>query len=190
MTFKKIAIISFVAGTFLGTVAFAESHKRPSVNDHHVHMMEMMRQMHGQMHEADHRHMRSRIQTNDPHSMKGRMGGAMQEMLDADGDGTVTPEEASTQLQAMLKQYDADSSGTLSIAEYEALHSAVIRETMVDRFQHLDADGDGQITSEEMNAPADLAKRMKKMKMQMSTEDTSSESSMDEMDHGSSTQGN
>ncbi len=162
MTSKAIVTFLFVAGAFLGTAAFAGSHKGPSMNDHHANMMDMMRHMHSQMHEADHREMSSRMQNKDRHSMKGMMGGAMQKMLGTDGDKTVTPEEASAQLQAMLKQYDADTSGTLSISEYEALHSAMIREMMVDRFQHLDADGDGQITAEEMNAPAAQAKRMKK----------------------------
>lgn len=190
MTGKSIATISFVAGAFLGTAAFAGSHKEHGMNDHHAHMMEMMHKMHSQMHKADRPDMRGQMQNKDRHSMKGMMGGMMQKMLDADGDGTVTPEEASAQLQAMLKQYDADASGTLSISEYEALHSAMIREMMVDRFQHLDADGDGQITAEEMNAPADHAKRMKKMRMKMSKGDTNTDSSMDDMDHGSSTQEN
>ncbi|MFD1157661.1 EF-hand domain-containing protein [Roseovarius aestuarii] len=151
MTYRTIIAVSLAAGAFLGTAAFAGSHKGHSKNDHHAHMMDMMRHMHSQMHEADHHDMRGRMPNKDRHSMKGMMGGAMQKMLDADGDGTVTPEEASAQLQAKLKQYDADASGTLSISEYEALHSAMIREMMVDRFQHLDADGNGQVTPEEMN---------------------------------------
>jgi Ca2+-binding EF-hand superfamily protein len=36
----------------------------------------------------------------------------------------------------------------------------MLRETMVDRFQHLDADGDGAITSDEMSAIANRMKRM------------------------------
>lgn len=188
MNCKIIVTLSFVANAFLGTAAFAGSHEGHSMNDHHAHMMEMMRNMHSQMHATDHRDMRGPMQNKDHHSMKGMMGGMTQKMLDADDDGTVTPEEANTQLQSMLKQYDADASGTLSIEEYEALHSAMIREMMVDRFQHLDADGDGQITSEEISAPADHAKRMKKMRMQMGTSDTNSDSSMEDMDHGGSTQ--
>lgn len=80
-------------------------------------------------------------------------------MLNADGDGNVTPQ----QMQAKLTEYDSDGDGTLSIFEFETLHSAMIREKMVDKFQHLDADGDGVITSDEMTAPAKKLERMQKM---------------------------
>ena len=55
---------------------------------------------------------------------------------------------------ARLAEFDVDGDGTLSLAEFEALHAAMIRETTVDRFQHLDADGDGRITEAEMGGPA------------------------------------
>lgn len=97
----------------------------------------------------------------------GPMGGRMMQMFDADGDGTVTPEEMRAGLQAKLAEYDSDGDGSLSIAEFEALHSAMIRETMVDRFQYLDADGDGLITAEEMGAPADKMERMQKIRDRM-----------------------
>ncbi len=74
--------------------------------------------------------------------------------LGAAGDGTVTPDELRSGLQDRLAEFDADDSGTLSIDEFEALHSATIREAMVDRFQALDNDGDGEVTAEEMTAPA------------------------------------
>jgi Ca2+-binding EF-hand superfamily protein len=84
----------------------------------------------------------------------GPMGLGLMQMFDADGDTTATPEEMGAQLQAKLTEYDSDGDGTLSIAEFETLHSAMFRETMVDRFQYLDADGDGAVTAEEMTAPA------------------------------------
>ncbi len=93
--------------------------------------------------------------------MMGNMGGMM------DGDGTTTPEEMRTQLQAKLSEFDSDGDGNLSITEFEALHSAMIREMMVDRFQHLDADGDGAVTPEEMAAPADRMERMQMMRSNM-----------------------
>lgn len=92
----------------------------------------------------------------------GGMGSAgMMNLLDEDGDGDVTPEEARAVLEGLLAEYDADGDGTLSIDEFETLHSALVRSTMVDRFQHLDADGDGEVTAEEITAPADRMERMR-----------------------------
>ena len=90
--------------------------------------------------------------------MTGPMG-PMMGKFDTDGDGAVSPEEARGQLQAMHSSFDANGDGTLSIEEFELLHSAMIRDSMVDRFQHLDADGDGKVTAGEMTAPADRIER-------------------------------
>ncbi|SFQ02361.1 EF-hand domain-containing protein [Tranquillimonas alkanivorans] len=99
------------------------------------------------------------------------MGGmsmmAMMERFDADGDGTVTPEELRTALQGLLQEYDADGNGTLSLDEFETLHSAMMREATVDRFQFLDNDGDGEVTPEEMATPADRMERMQEMRNRM-----------------------
>lgn len=91
-------------------------------------------------------------------------GGAFHESLDADEDGRVTPDEARAQLGSWLEESDTDGDGTLNIQEFEVLHSRMIRELMVDRFQHLDADGDGQVTRDEMTAPARQMERMQKMR--------------------------
>lgn len=105
--------------------------------------------------------------------MHGGMGGGMsmmapmRAMLDADGDGTVTPEEARDGLQALLAEYDTDGDGSLSLAEFETMHSAIIREAMVDRFQFLDDDGDGQVTATEIVKPADRMKKMHAMHERM-----------------------
>ena len=80
---------------------------------------------------------------------KGLMGPQFRALMDANGDGKVEPAEARAQLQKLLQENDTDSDGTLSLSEFEVLHSRLIRETMVDRFQHLDNDGDGAITAEE-----------------------------------------
>ena len=147
-----------LTATVLGGAAFAESHHghggksgpgaaqggAPGMMEGMDGMMDMMQRMHGNM-----------------------MGGGVMKMLDADGNGTVTPEEMRTQLQAKLAEYDGDGDGSLSIAEFETLHSAMIREMMVDRFQHLDADGDGAVTAEEMVAPAEMMERMQMMRSNM-----------------------
>ncbi|MCE8000660.1 MAG: hypothetical protein HEP70_17540 [Rhodobiaceae bacterium] len=56
-------------------------------------------------------------------------------------------------MRAKLNEFDVNKDGVLSLVEFEALHAAMIRETTVDRFQHLDADGDGAITETEITAP-------------------------------------
>lgn len=123
-------------------------------------MMRMMKMMHGGQ---------SGMMGMGPETMG--MGGPMmgdadhmQRLFDADNDGTVSPEELRTGLLDALKTYDVDGNGTLSLAEFETLHAAHVREQTVDRFQAFDADGDGQVTSEEFAAPADRIKRMMMMR--------------------------
>ncbi len=113
----------------------------------------MMKKMHTRMH-GD----------SDGHRMGGDgMGGGMMggddPAYDANGDGTTSVEELRDALQAELTKYDSDSNGFLDIGEFEELHSARIRSQMVDRFQALDEDGDGELTKEEMTAPADKMQR-------------------------------
>ncbi len=79
---------------------------------------------------------------------------------DADGDGTVTPHELRTRLQALLSEYDANADGSLSLDEFASLHAALTRETMVDRFQFLDDDGDGAVSAAEIAKPARLMDQM------------------------------
>ncbi len=117
-------------------------------------MMQMMQMMHGQM-----------MSGGMGGGMGGgMMGGAVETAFDTDGDGAVSPEELRAGLAAQLKQYDADGNGVLSIAEFETLNTAAIRNLMVDRFQALDEDGDGQITGDEMVAPAARMERMEMMR--------------------------
>lgn len=125
-------------------------------------MMDMMKRMHGNMMGG------GMMGAGMGSGMMGPgMGAGMMQMFDTDGDGTTTPEQMRTRLQAKLSEFDSDGDGNLSITEFEALHSAMIREMMVDRFQHLDADGDGAVTPEEMAAPADRMERMQMMRSNM-----------------------
>jgi len=123
-------------------------------------MMQMMMRMHGQMMGGD------MMESAAGPMGFGMTGGQLDEAFDADGNGTVTPEELRAGLAAQLKQYDADGDGSLSIAEFEALHNAMTRNFMVDRFQALDEDGDGRITGDEMAAPANWMERMQMMRSQ------------------------
>ncbi len=115
-------------------------------------MMQEMMRMHGQMGAMG-------------GQMDGQMGGgfALFGEADTNGDGRVTPQEARDAQLAALKKYDANGDGTLSLDEFEALHSAAIRERMVDRFQALDNDGDGKITTDEVTAKADRMEKMQAM---------------------------
>jgi Ca2+-binding EF-hand superfamily protein len=134
----------------------------------HTAMMQMMMQMHGQM-------MGGGMMGS---GMKGGMDGGMHgqgmkggmhgqgkgaprwlETFDADGDGILTEVEIAAGMAQLLETYDTDGNGNLSIAEFEVLHSAQNRERMVDRFQHIDADGDGAVTPDEMNQAANRMAR-------------------------------
>ena len=90
--------------------------------------------------------------------MHGRSGGMRGgEMLrdifdaaDADSDGAVTADEIETYRNALVTEVDVSGDGALSIEEFDTLYRSLTRSRMVDTFQRLDADGDGQIAPEEM----------------------------------------
>ena len=86
----------------------------------------------------------------------GMMGGqgGMMGMMDRDMMAMMMPnggpQNMPADLSAKLGEFDADADGALTLEEFEAFHMSVVRDRMVDRFQHLDADGDGQISQNEM----------------------------------------
>ncbi|MCK8463100.1 calcium-binding protein [Aliiroseovarius sp. S1339] len=173
MTRRILLTAAVLAATAIGSTAIAESNHghggQPGSNDRADMMMKDGSGMMGNM--GDMSNMMGMMQRMHGQMMGGGMmggmhpmGGGMMQMFDADGDGTVTPEEMRAGLQAKLTEYDSDGDGALSIEEFEMLHSAMFREMMVDRFQHLDADGDGAVTAEEMMAPANKLERMQQMR--------------------------
>ncbi|NIA70024.1 hypothetical protein HBA54_15575 [Pelagibius litoralis] len=86
----------------------------------------------------------------------GGHGGRMASMLryfDSDGDGAVSQAEIDQVRDERFAAFDGDGSETLSLAEFEGLWLDFMRERMVDGFQRLDADGDGQVTMAEVNRP-------------------------------------
>ena len=85
----------------------------------------------------------------------GMMDSDMMELMSRRHMGSDTAAgDVSERMSMHMKQFDANGDGTLSLPEFEALHSTLLRESMVDRFQHLDVDGDGKITAEEMKEAA------------------------------------
>ncbi len=100
--------------------------------------------------------------------MGGMIGGGMMSGMnsyvmrtfDANKDGTLTPEEMTAGMQAEIKTYDTDTSGSLSLAEFEEMHAAHTRTMMVRAFQMHDEDGDGQVTEAEMATMAAMMQMM------------------------------
>lgn len=133
-------------------------------------MMKMMMQMHSQMMGGmgDQNMMGAGLMGGGAMSMgAGHPGSAMfggTEAFDTDQDGRVSGEELRAGLTERLLKFDEDNNGALSIAEFEALHSATIREMMVDRFQYFDSDGDGSVTESELHAPANKISMMERRK--------------------------
>ena len=83
--------------------------------------------------------------------------------FDTKGDGRVTQVEIDEYRGNGLAKFDTDGNGSLTLSEYEALWLAAMREKMVDRFQHLDADGNALVTTEEFKRPyANMVRHMDK----------------------------
>ena len=86
--------------------------------------------------------------------------------FDASGDGRTTPDEVRAGMTAKMAEFDADADGGLSLSEFEALHSNILREAMVDRFQYFDADGDGTVSEAEMHRPVNRLSMMPQFRAQ------------------------
>ena len=84
-------------------------------------------------------------------------GGAMRffEQFDANQDGRLTQAEIDQVRQSRLAEFDQNGDGSLSLEEYQALWMDAMRESMVDRFQAHDDDGDAMVTAEEFGEPFD-----------------------------------
>ncbi|MCB4455026.1 MULTISPECIES: EF-hand domain-containing protein [unclassified Leisingera] len=154
---KLIALTLAVSGTMAGAALAEASHGhsgKPGANTSGMMQQNADSQMMGRGMMSDMKRMHNMMM-----QMHGRhaMGSAM---MDRQMLGMGKPGMLAEKLQSALKEYDADSNGTLSIDEFESFHSAIIREQMVDRFQHLDADGNGAVTEEEISAQTARMKQM------------------------------
>ncbi|HKG75828.1 MAG TPA: EF-hand domain-containing protein [Aestuariivirgaceae bacterium] len=78
---------------------------------------------------------------------------AMLERYDANKDGAVSQEEIDTNRTQWHGEFDADKTGDLSLAEFQALWLKARRDMMVREFQEFDRDGDGKLTIDEYKAP-------------------------------------
>lgn len=92
------------------------------------------------------------------HGMHGRHHGGkrmirMFESYDANDDGKLTQAEIDEARASQVAKFDTDGNGSLNLKEYEALWLEAMRDRMVDRFQDLDDNGDGVVTSEEFGQP-------------------------------------
>ena len=83
----------------------------------------------------------------------GLMGQQMMARYDADKDGKVTQQEIDQNRKAWHAEFDADKNASLSVDEFRNLWLKARNEMMVREFQHLDADGNSQLTLEEYTVP-------------------------------------
>lgn len=66
-------------------------------------------------------------------------------------------ENAGTDMAATLAAHDASGDGVLDVDEVAHWYAAVMRPQFVDGFQHLDADGTGDVSIDELEAAAKRA---------------------------------
>jgi Ca2+-binding EF-hand superfamily protein len=78
---------------------------------------------------------------------------AMLERYDANKDGALSQEEIDSNRTQWHGEFDADKTGDLSLAEFQALWLKARRDMMVREFQEFDRDGDGKLTIDEYKAP-------------------------------------
>ena len=73
--------------------------------------------------------------------------------IDTNKDGVLTEAEITATRDAKMSEFDTSGDRSLSLDEFAALWSDFTRTRMVDRFQMLDDNGDGQVTEAEFAAP-------------------------------------
>lgn len=95
-------------------------------------------------------------QSKGMHGMSMHGGGhrdSMMQRFDTNSDGKITAAEMQAMRDKALADHDADKDGKLSLDEFQGVWLDHMRPRMVRFFQHLDADGDAQVTMEEMQVP-------------------------------------
>lgn len=84
----------------------------------------------------------------------GPRGGMMRDLArqaDTNDDMALTQEEIDAFIQTKVDLGDADGDGSLTLDEFQTVYVDLMRRMIVDHFQRLDEDGDGQITPAEID---------------------------------------
>ena len=92
--------------------------------------------------------------------MRALMKSPVYRSFDTDGDGRVTAAEAEAGIAALHARHDANGDGQIDPDEFSTLFAEVTAEFQKRPFAMLDADGNGEISAEEMSFPAEMAARM------------------------------
>ena len=82
----------------------------------------------------------------------GRDAAEIFERLDADGDGLVTGAEVASARDARFGEMDADGDGSVTLSEFTAHAQAQSVERATRMFERLDADGDGVLSRDALEA--------------------------------------
>lgn len=89
------------------------------------------------------------------HESFGRHQAMMFDQVDANKDGRITKEEIDARRAQMLAKFDANKDGVLTLEEFQGVWNDITHQRMVRKFQRMDRDGDGKVTTEELNRPMD-----------------------------------
>ncbi len=81
--------------------------------------------------------------------MRKQVAMEMLKRFDTDGDNALTPDEVRAVRTEQFGVFDANGDGSMDLGEFQAFWTEQTRNRMVDRFQHLDEDGDGRISQED-----------------------------------------
>ena len=83
------------------------------------------------------------------------LGGEMFDQADTDKNGSLTKAEVDAFRADKLRRFDTGGDGRLALDEFQGLWSEMTRPMQVRAFQFVDANGDGQLSDDEMRRPLD-----------------------------------
>ncbi|MEL7026781.1 MAG: EF-hand domain-containing protein [Pseudomonadota bacterium] len=83
--------------------------------------------------------------------------------LDASGDGILTVEDFEARQDARFAEMDANGDGSVDAAEFAAFAAAQASERAAERFDRLDADGDGLLSRDVLEARQSRGRGIERM---------------------------